>query len=190
MSIEKRTYTSSKTGKIHTSYRACVWSPAEGRKIHGRFHKTEKAARQDETDIQRAIDSGAVKPSKTKKSPCQKFLKNGVHRQNLLCLQTAPGTSIPDFIAIISLTFLAQEPYAKYRPYTSRNMSTLWPKNTRRRRSINVCPFYRISFPLPSMCCTASIATRPRVSGAARSLRNQKSSGQMSRSCIFYLSPK
>ena len=62
MSIEKRTYTSSKTGKIHTSYRACVWSPAEGRKIHGRFHKTEKAARQDETDIQRAIDSGAVKP--------------------------------------------------------------------------------------------------------------------------------
>ena len=75
MSIEKRTYTSSKTGKIHTSYRACVWSPAEGRKIHGRFHKTEKAARQDETDIQRAIDSGTVKPSKTKKITVSEVFK-------------------------------------------------------------------------------------------------------------------
>lgn len=67
MSIEKDTYTSKKTGKTKTTYYAVVWHPDENRKIRGEARSTEKLAKQDETDIQRAIAAGRAKPSAKKR---------------------------------------------------------------------------------------------------------------------------
>lgn len=67
MSIEKDTYTSKKTGKTRTTYYAVVWHPDENRKIWGEARSTEKQAKQDETDIQRAIAAGKAKPEGKKR---------------------------------------------------------------------------------------------------------------------------
>ncbi len=58
MSIQKNVYTSKKTGKTKIQYYASVWHPTDKRKINGPMRSTEKLARQDETDIQRSIETG------------------------------------------------------------------------------------------------------------------------------------
>ena len=68
MSVQKNQYTSKRTGKTKTQYFASVWYAKEKRAITGPMRSTEKAARQDETDIQRAIEreKAPVAPKKRK----------------------------------------------------------------------------------------------------------------------------
>lgn len=67
MSIQKNSYTSKKTGKTKIQYYASVWFAEEKRSIIGPMRNTEKLARQDETDIQRSIESGRAKAATKKR---------------------------------------------------------------------------------------------------------------------------
>ena len=61
MSVQKSSYTAKKTGKTTVRYYANVWNPAEKRSVIGPMRSTEKLARQDETDLQRAVAAGKAK---------------------------------------------------------------------------------------------------------------------------------